>query len=147
VHSVQGLDDEAKFVIQAMAAVWTSAAEGGTWPRTQSSSTGVGFSYFSNHQSAHVKLLSPLTHFEVSRKLSRYTAPSKSGVLSGSSFRGYWKGRLMGWCRYMNAFDRAMNHLDKAFSFIASPHEYVSQKVGHSTPHQTLYASWNTENV
>jgi len=30
--------------------------------------------------------------------------------------------------RYMNAFDRAMNHLDKAFSFIASPHEYVSQK-------------------
>ena len=29
----------------------------------------------------------------------------------------------------MYAFDRAMNHLDKAFSFIASPHEYVSQKV------------------
>ena len=30
----------------------------------------------------------------------------------------------------MLAFDRAMNHLDKAFSFIASPHEFVSRKVG-----------------
>ena len=29
----------------------------------------------------------------------------------------------------MNAYDRAMNHLDKAFSFIASDHEYVSTKV------------------
>ena len=29
----------------------------------------------------------------------------------------------------MYAFDRAMNHLDKAFSFIASEHEYVSRKV------------------
>lgn len=29
----------------------------------------------------------------------------------------------------MNAFDRAMNHLDRAFNFIASTHEYVSRKV------------------
>ena len=31
--------------------------------------------------------------------------------------------------QFMYAFDRAMNHLDKAFSFIASEHEYVSRKV------------------
>lgn len=30
--------------------------------------------------------------------------------------------------KYMNAFDRGMNHLDRAFGFIASNHEYVSRK-------------------
>ena len=39
----------------------------------------------------------------------------------------------------MYAFDRAMNHLDKAFSFIASKHEYVSRKV-----REALYLSRRT---
>lgn len=30
--------------------------------------------------------------------------------------------------KYMLAFDRAMNHLDKAFGFLASPHQWVSRK-------------------
>ncbi|KAK9791176.1 hypothetical protein WJX73_007550 [Symbiochloris irregularis] len=30
--------------------------------------------------------------------------------------------------RFMNAWDRAMQHLDKAFGFVCSPHEYVSRK-------------------
>ena len=30
--------------------------------------------------------------------------------------------------KYMAAFDAAMQHLDKAFGFIASPHEWVSRK-------------------
>ena len=29
----------------------------------------------------------------------------------------------------MNAFDRAMNHLDKAYSFSDNEHQYVSRKV------------------
>jgi 1,4-alpha-glucan branching enzyme len=28
----------------------------------------------------------------------------------------------------MNDFDRAMMHLDKAFGFVAAPHQYVSKK-------------------
>ena len=31
--------------------------------------------------------------------------------------------------KYMNAFDRAMNHLDKAYSFSDNEHQYVSRKV------------------
>jgi 1,4-alpha-glucan branching enzyme len=31
--------------------------------------------------------------------------------------------------KFMNAFDRAMNHLDKAFCFSDDPHQYVSRKV------------------
>lgn len=31
-------------------------------------------------------------------------------------------------CRYMNEYDRAMMHLDKAFGFVAAPHQYVSKK-------------------
>ena len=31
--------------------------------------------------------------------------------------------------KFMNAFDRAMNHLDKAFAFSDDPHQYVSRKV------------------
>lgn len=31
-------------------------------------------------------------------------------------------------CRYMNDYDRAMMHLDKAFGFVAAPHQYVSKK-------------------
>ncbi|PSC69001.1 starch branching enzyme isoform A [Micractinium conductrix] len=30
--------------------------------------------------------------------------------------------------KYMNSFDRAMNHLDKAFGFVAAPHSWVSRK-------------------
>lgn len=30
--------------------------------------------------------------------------------------------------KYMNAFDRAMCHLDKAFGFVAAPHQWVSRK-------------------
>lgn len=30
--------------------------------------------------------------------------------------------------KYMNAFDRAMNHLDKAFGFVSAPHCWVSRK-------------------
>jgi Alpha amylase, C-terminal all-beta domain len=30
--------------------------------------------------------------------------------------------------RFMNDFDRAMMHLDKAFGFVAAPHQYVSRK-------------------
>lgn len=30
--------------------------------------------------------------------------------------------------KYMNAFDRAMNHLDKAFGFINSEHSWVSRQ-------------------
>ena len=30
--------------------------------------------------------------------------------------------------RFMNAFDAAMQHLDKAYGFVASPHEWVSRK-------------------
>lgn len=29
----------------------------------------------------------------------------------------------------MNAYDRAMNHLDKAYSFSDNEHQYVSRKV------------------
>ena len=29
----------------------------------------------------------------------------------------------------MQAFDRAMNHLDKAFGFVDSSHQYISRKV------------------
>ena len=32
----------------------------------------------------------------------------------------------------MNAFDRAMNHLDKAFGFSGAQHQYVSRKVGYA---------------
>lgn len=28
----------------------------------------------------------------------------------------------------MNEYDRAMMHLDKAFGFVAAPHQYVSKK-------------------
>ena len=31
--------------------------------------------------------------------------------------------------KFMNAFDRAMNHLDKAYSFSDNEHQYVSRKV------------------
>lgn len=31
--------------------------------------------------------------------------------------------------KFMNTWDRAMQHLDKAFGFVCSPHEYVSRKV------------------
>ena len=31
--------------------------------------------------------------------------------------------------QYLNAFDRAMMHLDKAFGFVAAPHTWVSRKV------------------
>ena len=31
--------------------------------------------------------------------------------------------------KFMNAFDRAMNHLDKAYSFSDNEHTYVSRKV------------------
>jgi 1,4-alpha-glucan branching enzyme len=30
--------------------------------------------------------------------------------------------------RYMNEFDRAIMHLDKAFGFVAAPHQWVSRK-------------------
>jgi 1,4-alpha-glucan branching enzyme len=30
--------------------------------------------------------------------------------------------------RYMNDFDRAIMHLDKAFGFVAAPHQYISRK-------------------
>lgn len=30
--------------------------------------------------------------------------------------------------KYMNAFDRAMQHLDKAFGFVSAPHSWVSRK-------------------
>lgn len=30
--------------------------------------------------------------------------------------------------RFMNDFDRAMMHLDKAFGFVAAPHQYISRK-------------------
>ena len=30
--------------------------------------------------------------------------------------------------RIMNEYDRAMMHLDKAFGFVAAPHQYVSKK-------------------
>ena len=30
---------------------------------------------------------------------------------------------------FMQAFDRAMNHLDKAFGFVDSSHQYISRKV------------------
>lgn len=30
--------------------------------------------------------------------------------------------------RYLNAFDRAMQHLDKAFGFVNAPHTWVSRK-------------------
>lgn len=30
--------------------------------------------------------------------------------------------------KYMNAFDRAMNHLDKAFGFINSEHTWISRQ-------------------
>ena len=32
--------------------------------------------------------------------------------------------------QFMQAFDRAMNHLDKAFSFSSAQHQYISRKVG-----------------
>ena len=32
--------------------------------------------------------------------------------------------------KFMNEFDRAMNHLDKAFGFSGAQHQYVSRKVG-----------------
>ena len=31
--------------------------------------------------------------------------------------------------KYMQAFDRAMQHLDKAYGFICAPHQWVSRKV------------------
>ena len=31
--------------------------------------------------------------------------------------------------KFMNEFDRAMNHLDKAFGFSGAQHQYVSRKV------------------
>lgn len=31
--------------------------------------------------------------------------------------------------RFMNAWDAAMQHLDKAFGFVSSTHEWVSRKV------------------
>ena len=31
--------------------------------------------------------------------------------------------------KYMNVFDRAMNHIDKAYSFSDNEHQYVSRKV------------------
>ena len=34
--------------------------------------------------------------------------------------------------QYLNAFDRAMMHLDKAFGFVAAPHTWVSRKVSPS---------------
>ena len=39
--------------------------------------------------------------------------------------------------KFMNAFDRAMNHLDKAYSFSDNAHQYVSRKV--SDPPGCLY--------
>ncbi len=30
---------------------------------------------------------------------------------------------------FLQAFDRAMNHLDKAFGFVDSSHQYISRKV------------------
>lgn len=33
--------------------------------------------------------------------------------------------------KFMNEFDRAMQHLDKAYGFLASSHEYISRKVPH----------------
>ena len=32
----------------------------------------------------------------------------------------------------VQAFDRGMQHLDKAFGFLSSPHEYISRKVPHT---------------
>ena len=32
----------------------------------------------------------------------------------------------------VQSFDRAMNHLDKAFGFVSSSHQYISRKVGGS---------------
>ena len=34
--------------------------------------------------------------------------------------------------KFMNEFDRAMNHLDKAFGFSGAQHQYVSRKVRHT---------------
>lgn len=31
--------------------------------------------------------------------------------------------------KFLNAFDRAMTHLDKAFGFMSAPHQWVSRKV------------------
>jgi 1,4-alpha-glucan branching enzyme len=30
-------------------------------------------------------------------------------------------------CRHFNAFDRAMNHLEKAFGFVCAPHQWISR--------------------
>ncbi len=35
--------------------------------------------------------------------------------------------------KYMQAFDRAMNHLDKAFSFSSAKHQYISRKARQSS--------------
>ncbi len=42
--------------------------------------------------------------------------------------------------KFMVAFDRAMNHLDKAFSFSSASHQYISRKArpGGACPKRVL---------
>ncbi len=43
--------------------------------------------------------------------------------------------------KFMNAFDRAMNHLDKAYSFSDNEHTYVSRKVRRPVENP-LFTAW-----
>ena len=43
--------------------------------------------------------------------------------------------------KFMNAFDRAMNHLDKAYSFSDNEHTYVSRKVRRPVEN-SLFTPW-----
>ena len=41
----------------------------------------------------------------------------------------------------MNEFDRAMNHLDKAFGFSGAQHQYVSRKVRMPHLHRVVWST------
>ncbi len=44
--------------------------------------------------------------------------------------------------KFMQAFDRAMNHLDKAFSFSSASHQYISRKARQSSTLRLGAGSW-----
>lgn len=43
--------------------------------------------------------------------------------------------------KFMNTWDRAIQHLDKAFGFVSSPHEWVSRKVSSLQLPANLYTN------
>ena len=46
---------------------------------------------------------------------------------------------------FLQAFDRAMNHLDKAFGFVDSSHQYISRKVRCTPFAVVMSASWKIQ--